>query len=112
LSEGGSQALANSDSFGILYSEGVRRLRGLCRKTNLVPTSCRVSQDIIETTTDPIRSHFSDVYTGVLDGRKVAIKVLRVHRDQLDDVRKVRSVARECSLKTHSHKENRRTLTS
>jgi hypothetical protein len=83
------QALASSDSFGSLYSEGVRRLRGLCRMTNLVPTSCRVSRDITEITTEPIMGHFSDVYSGMLDGRRVAIKVLRVHRDQLEQVQKV-----------------------
>jgi RIO-like serine/threonine protein kinase len=54
-----------------------------------VPTSCQVSRDITETTTEPIMGHFSDVYSGMLNGRRVAIKVLRVHRDQREKVKKV-----------------------
>jgi hypothetical protein len=36
------------------------------------------------------QSHFSDIWSGTLDGRRVAIKALRLHEDERDQVKKVR----------------------
>jgi hypothetical protein len=84
------QALVSSDSDLPLYCQGIRQLRHLCRATKLVPTPCIISKEIAQIPTNPIsKTAFSDVWSGTLDGSPVAIKVLRLHRDDLEKMGKV-----------------------
>jgi hypothetical protein len=56
----------------------------------LVPTSCKLPKDVTSISAKPIsQSHFSDVWRGKLDGRDVAIKALRLHADEVQEVKKV-----------------------
>jgi hypothetical protein len=72
------------------YAQGVRRLRRLCRETGLVPTSCKVPLAVFAESATPIsQTAFSDVWSAILDGRRVAVKALRLHGDQVYDVRRV-----------------------
>lgn len=75
---------------GQSYVQQVRRLRQLCREADLVPTSCQIVEEIILSRPTPIsKSHFSDVYHGHLDRREVAVKDLRLHTDEVLQMRKV-----------------------
>jgi hypothetical protein len=97
----GLQTLSSSDSASILYIEGVRRLRRLCRDTQLVPTSCKLPADLDSVSPRPVsRSNFSDIYVGRLSGRDVAIKVLRLHMDEVENIKKVSSTI----LRIHSRR--------
>jgi hypothetical protein len=79
------------------YAQGVRRLRRLCRETGLVPTSCKVPLAVFAESATPFsQTAFSDVWSAILEGRRVAVKSLRLHGDQINDVRRVS--ARELSL--------------
>jgi hypothetical protein len=74
----------------VSYAQGVRRLRRLCRETGLVPASCQVPIAVFRDSATPIsQTAFSDVWSAILDGRRVAIKALRLHGDQLQSVRRV-----------------------
>jgi hypothetical protein len=73
-----------------LYAEGVRHLRRLCRDRKLAPTYCRLHNDVQVTSADPVaKSCFSDVWRGTLDGCEVAIKALRVQKDEVHEVKQV-----------------------
>jgi hypothetical protein len=96
-----SQLLAQFDSSNPTYPRGVRCLRRLCRETNLVPTACILSTQVILSNTAACKSNFSDVWKGSLDGREVAVKVLRLHGDELQHVKKVRRYIRNRILRTH-----------
>jgi hypothetical protein len=81
--------LANHPSHAS-YAQGVRRLRRLCRETDLVPASCQVPIAVFRDSATPIsQTAFSDVWSAILDGRRVAVKALRLHGDQLQSVRRV-----------------------
>jgi hypothetical protein len=72
------------------YAQGVRRLRRLCRETGLVPTSCQVPMAVVAESATPFsQTAFSDVWSAILEGRRVAVKALRLHGDQINDVRRV-----------------------
>jgi serine/threonine protein kinase len=74
-----------------LYGQRVQRLRRLCRSSGLVPTSCKIPKDVTLLSPMPVsQSHFSDIYRGKLDQRDVAIKVLRLHMDEIQTIQKVR----------------------
>jgi hypothetical protein len=73
-----------------VYAQGVRRLRRLCREADLVPTLCKVPMAVVADSTRPVsQTAFSDVWGGILDGRRVAVKALRLHEDQVHNVRRV-----------------------
>jgi hypothetical protein len=67
-----------------------------------VPTSCILSKEVVRSSTEPSRSNFSDVWKGTLDGHDVALKVLRLHGDERDHVKKVCSYILHHSLQTNS----------
>jgi hypothetical protein len=72
------------------YAQGVRRLRRLCRETGLVPTCCKVPLAVFAESATPFsQTAFSDVWSAILEGRRVAVKALRLHGDQAYDVRRV-----------------------
>jgi hypothetical protein len=74
----------------VSYAQGVRRLRRLCRETGLVPASCQVPIAVFRDSATPVsQTAFSDVWSAILDGRRVAIKALRLHGDQLQSVQRV-----------------------
>jgi hypothetical protein len=74
----------------VSYSQGVRRLRRLCRETGLVPTSCQVPLAVVADSATPFsQTAFSDVWSAMLGGRRVAVKALRLHGDQAYNVRRV-----------------------
>jgi hypothetical protein len=74
----------------VSYAQGVRRLRRLCRETGLVPTSCQVPLAVFAESATPFsQTAFSDVWSAILEGRRVAVKALRLHGDQVYDVRRV-----------------------
>jgi bifunctional pyridoxal-dependent enzyme with beta-cystathionase and maltose regulon repressor activities len=86
-----------SDSRGIEFGEQLRQLERLCRTYDLVPTSSRIIQDIVLTSSVPIScSYLSDVFEGRLGTKAVAVKALRLHTDQVMKVKKVRSPHRVC----------------
>lgn len=60
----------------------------MCPAIDLVPSSCYVSQMVTEVSDRPFsRSGFSDIWTGTVDGQKVAIKALRIHGDNINAVK-------------------------
>jgi hypothetical protein len=72
------------------YAQGVRRLRRLCRETYLVPTSCKVPLAVFADSSTPFsQTAFSDVWSAILEGRRVAVKALRLHVNQVSNVRRV-----------------------
>jgi hypothetical protein len=74
----------------VSYAQGVRRLRRLCRETGLVPASCQVPIAVFRDSATPIsQTAFSDVWSAILDGQRVAVKALRLHGDQLQSVQQV-----------------------
>jgi hypothetical protein len=74
----------------VSYAQGVRRLRRVCRETDLVPTSCKVPLAVFADSATPFsQTAFSDVWSAMLEGRRVAVKALRLHGDQAYDVRRV-----------------------
>jgi hypothetical protein len=85
-----SEVLLYSNPSNILYAQGVQRLRRLCRNTQLVPTSCVIPKAVTSISDKPFsQSHFSDIWKGKLDRRDVAIKALRLHVDEAQEVKKV-----------------------
>jgi serine/threonine protein kinase len=73
-----------------LYGQRVQRLRRLCRFSGLVPTSCKIPKDVTLLSPMPVsQSHFSDIYRGKLDEPDVAVKVLRLHMDEIQTIQKV-----------------------
>jgi hypothetical protein len=74
----------------VSYAQAVRRLRRLCRETGLVPTSCQVPLAVVADSTTPFsQTAFSDVWSAILEGRRVAVKALRLHGNQVYNVRRV-----------------------
>lgn len=72
-----------------LTSRSIRRLRELCRVSNLLPTSFNVF-DQLPLLLDPIsKSTTADVYRIEIENRLVAVKVLRLHQDDRENVMKV-----------------------
>ena len=69
-----------------------KRFRRLCDRTGLPPTSHIIPQKFVQTTGQPVTSGgFGDVWEGIYNGKRVAIKALRVHKE--DDVRRIKKVA-------------------
>jgi serine/threonine protein kinase len=73
----------------------------MCRDIGLVPSSCILSKKVIASETVPCKSGFSDVWKGILDDREVALKVLRLHSDDIQLVKKVCSCTRSRVLQTY-----------
>lgn len=68
-----------------------KRFRQLCGWTGLLPTSHTIPEKLVQTTEYPIISgSFGDVWEGIYNDKRVAIKALRVYKT--DDVRKVKRV--------------------
>jgi hypothetical protein len=67
-----------------------------------VPTSCILSKEVVRSSTEPSRSNFSDVWKASLDGHAVALKVLRLHGDERDHIKKVCSDILQRSLQTNN----------
>lgn len=74
-----------------IYGRGVRSLQALCRRSELLPGSCRLlSTNIALLDQYPISSSaMSDVYRAQCGSRDVAVKSLRVHKDNRAEVEKV-----------------------
>ena len=69
-----------------------KRVRQLCGWTGFLPTSHVIPEGLIRTTGGPVAcGGFSDVWEGIYDEKRVAIKALRLYKG--DDVRKVRKVS-------------------
>ena len=65
-----------------------KKFRQLCGQVGLLPTSHIVPGNSVQTTEHPIASGaFGDVWEGIHNGKRVAIKALRVYKH--DDVQKV-----------------------
>jgi hypothetical protein len=91
LSRHGTQALLTTDPSTELYKTQFRLLRRQCRTSGLVPTSCRITRGIDRSGSEPVsRSSMSDIYRGTLNGVEVAIKVLRLHMNDVQHAQKVR----------------------
>ena len=70
----------------------LKRVRQFCGWTGFLPTSHTIPEGLIRTTEDPVAGGgFSDVWEGIYDDKRVAIKALRVYKG--DDIRKVRKVS-------------------
>lgn len=73
-----------------LYGRGIGTLRGLCRRAGRLPTSCILEDNIHLVNPDAIyRTALSDVYQSRLGTALVALKSLRIHRDDVAKVEKV-----------------------
>jgi hypothetical protein len=70
----------------------LRRLQKLCQHFGRLPQSCLLSEsDIAVETRDAVsKSAYSDVFRGLMGQDQVALKVLRVHADNVKNVEKVR----------------------
>jgi hypothetical protein len=99
---------------GYFYVQEFRRLRQLCRDSGLVPTSSKLPKDIDISSSSPLSlSYFSDVYRGRLGDRDVAVKVLRLHIDEAQRVKKVRLPAYwRCARILHDTEIHRHTCMS
>ena len=65
-----------------------KKFRQLCGRAGLLPTSYTVPESLIQTTEHPVASGaFGDVWEGIHNDKQVAIKALRVYKQ--DDVKKV-----------------------
>jgi hypothetical protein len=61
-------------------------LSRMCKRTSMLPNSCRIKEDIQHITSDPLfMGGFADVYRGQLGTRNVALKVLRVYGNRNGD---------------------------
>ena len=68
-----------------------KKFRQLCGRTGSLPASYIIRERLIKTTDQPTApGKLGDVWEGIYNGSRVAIKALRVYKD--DDVRKVRKV--------------------
>ncbi|KAF9647764.1 kinase-like protein [Thelephora ganbajun] len=68
-----------------------KKFRQLCGRAGLLPASHIIPEGLIRTTENPIAfGGFGDVWEGIYDDKRVAIKALRVYKH--DDVRKFRKV--------------------
>jgi hypothetical protein len=84
------QVVLSTHPSHVSYAQGVRRLRRLCRETYLVPTSCKVPLAVFADSSTPFsQTAFSDVWSAILEGRRVAVKALRLHVNQVSNVRRV-----------------------
>ena len=74
-----------------------RRFRQLCGQTGLLPTSYTIRENLIQTTENPIDSGgFGDVWEGIYNNKRVAIKALRAYKE--DVVQKVKKVTHPALL--------------
>lgn len=90
-----TKAIASIDATDELYGRAMRRLRGLCRDAGCLPASCTLPSDITYDHIPISSSGYSDIYRGLLQGRAVALKVLRVHVDTRAKVTKARACVRQ-----------------
>ena len=68
-----------------------KRFRQLCGQTGLLPTSHIIHEEIIRTTEHPVASGgFGDVWEGIYNDKRVAMKALRVYKKE--DVQEVKKV--------------------
>ncbi|KAF9643599.1 kinase-like protein [Thelephora ganbajun] len=68
-----------------------KKFRQLCGRTGLLPASHIIPEGLTQTTENPVASGgFGDVWEGIYNDKRVAIKALRVY--MVDNVRKVRKV--------------------
>ena len=83
-----TQALQATKSDDMVF----KRFRQLCGWTGLLPTSYTIPERHIQQTTEqPVASGvFGNVWEGIYNGERVAMKALRVFKE--DDVRKVKKV--------------------
>ena len=69
------------------------RFRQLCGRMGLLPTSHIISGELIQMAEQPVASGaFSDVWEGTYKGNRVAMKALRVFKDE--EVQKIKKVIR------------------
>ena len=65
-----------------------KRFRQLCSRAGLLPASHMIPEDLIQTSEYPVASgSFGEVWEGIHNDKRIAIKALRVYRT--DDVKKV-----------------------
>lgn len=79
----------------IKYDDVVfKRFRQLCGWVGLLPTSYTIPEKLVQQSDEqPVASGtFSDVWEGIRNGELVAVKALRVFKD--DDIRKAKKVTR------------------
>ena len=83
------QALKATESDDTVF----KQFRKLCGWTGLLPTSYTIPEKLVQQSTEqPVASGaFSDVWEGIHDGKLVAVKALRVFKE--DDIRKAKKVA-------------------
>lgn len=87
------QALSTIHSTNPLYKSAIRRLMAFCHLADIVPSSCKLPDDIPCDRVNPFSSSsLSDVYEGYLGDRKVALKSIRIHVNSRTRVRKVRVI--------------------
>jgi len=68
-----------------------KRFRQLCGRMGLLPTSHIIPGKLIQTAGSPVaRGGFGDVWEGIYNDKRVAIKALRIYKDE--DVQKVKKV--------------------
>jgi len=88
LSAGGTTQALQATTCNIVIFKHVRQL---CGWTGFLPTSHIIPEALIRTAEDPVTSgSFGDVWEGICNDKRVAIKALRVYkRDDIQNVRKV-----------------------
>ena len=70
-----------------------KEFRQLCGQTGLLPASHIIPESFVQTTEHPVASGgFGDVWEGIYNGERVAIKALRVYKN--DNVKKVAKASR------------------
>jgi hypothetical protein len=97
------QALVATDPSSDLYGAGVKCLRRWCRTKGHLPSSCMLSTSIVLDSQHAISSSaLSDIYRGEFVRTVVAVKTLRIHMDNQQEVRKVRLLSMGQSSRSDS----------
>jgi hypothetical protein len=81
--------LARMPSEKKLCSNVFKILRRLCRASETLPQSCRLAHPVKLESQPVSQSALSDVFCGQYNGQKVAVKMVRLHRDNMAAVKKV-----------------------
>jgi hypothetical protein len=78
-----------ADPSTTLYARAVARLRSITRKGDLTPKGCYDTGSKFRNVTWMSTSGCSDVHKGQRNGKYFALKVLRLHQDNVEDGKKV-----------------------
>jgi hypothetical protein len=88
--EVGEQYLLFLDSLNVNFGPLFHILKSLCRRLQLIPSTCWLEANILLDDQRPVhQTQTSDVFKGTYGTMQVALKSLRVIKDEIEKVEKV-----------------------